>query len=69
MGVGHIGTVLTQELLHRGYFVRVLDNFMYGDYLEDNINLEKVIGDIRDKNLSRSGYRRYRLCNTFSMYI
>jgi len=50
-GGGHIGTVLTHELLHKGYFVKVLDNFMYGDYLEDNINLEKVIGDIRNKNL------------------
>jgi len=30
-GAGYIGSVLTHELLERGYAVRVLDRFLYGD--------------------------------------
>jgi nucleoside-diphosphate-sugar epimerase len=30
-GAGYVGSVLTEELLHRGYTVRVLDRFFFGD--------------------------------------
>ncbi|MGH7358471.1 MAG: NAD-dependent epimerase/dehydratase family protein, partial [Candidatus Rokuibacteriota bacterium] len=30
-GAGYVGSVLTEELLHRGYAVRVLDRLYFGD--------------------------------------
>ncbi len=51
-GGGYVGAVLTPELLRRGYQVRVLDLFIYGqhvlDAVKDNPNLELVKGDIRN---------------------
>ena len=54
-GAGYIGSVLVPNLLSEGYFVTVLDNFMYGEnslatcFINDNFNI--INGDIRDKNL------------------
>ena len=45
-GAGYVGSHLTRKLLARGYRVRVLDNFVYGnhglDEVEDDPNLELV---------------------------
>lgn len=52
-GAGFIGSNLVEELLHLGYYVRVLDNFMTGkrenirEFMDDN-NFELIEGDIRD---------------------
>lgn len=56
-GGGYIGTVLSQNLLDRGYHVKVLDNFMFGDYLDNHPNLTKFKGDIRDKELVTQALR------------
>lgn len=51
-GAGYLGSVLVRKLLQRGYFVRVLDSFIYGrkslDELSGNERLEIVEGDLRD---------------------
>ena len=48
-GAGYVGSVLTEELLLRGYTVRVLDRLLFGDAglqaLRDRVEL--VEGDIR----------------------
>ena len=52
-GAGYVGAVLVPKLLNEGYFVRVLDLYMYGDSVLDSVkdhpNLEQVKGDIRDR--------------------
>ncbi len=54
-GAGFIGSHLAEELLHKGYKVRVLDNFLTGkpenlSHLKTD-SLEVIEGDVRDKNL------------------
>jgi len=48
-GAGYVGSVLTQELLERGYAVRVLDRLYFGDsglrQVRDRVEL--VVGDMR----------------------
>lgn len=50
-GAGYIGSVLTRELLNRGYNVRVLDSLMYGEESLKSVSLqprfELVHGDTR----------------------
>ncbi len=50
-GAGYVGSVLVPELLNKGYEVKVIDLFIYGDTLEDHPNLELVKGDIRDQEI------------------
>lgn len=54
-GGGYVGAVLIPKLLENGYAVRVLDLFIYGEQVFDNIkenpNLEIYKGDIRDQSL------------------
>ncbi len=54
-GAGYVGAVLVPELLKKGYQVRVLDLFIYGesalDSVKGNPNLELVKGDIRNTDL------------------
>jgi nucleoside-diphosphate-sugar epimerase len=54
-GAGYVGAVLVPKLLDKGYKVKVLDLFIYGenvlDAVKDNPNLEKIKGDIRDRAL------------------
>ena len=49
-GAGFIGSHITEKLLKDGHFVRVLDNFVYGDQaiapLRRNPALEVIRGDI-----------------------
>ena len=53
-GAGYVGSVLVPKLLIQGYKVKVLDLFLYGeDVLEDvkdHPNLEIIKGDIRNQN-------------------
>ncbi len=48
-GAGYVGAVLSQELLERGYAVRILDRLFYGDQgLEDvRDRVELVVADMR----------------------
>jgi nucleoside-diphosphate-sugar epimerase len=52
-GAGYVGAVLVPQLLARGYAVRVLDLFLYGDNVLDAVSndprLEIVRGDLRDQ--------------------
>ena len=54
-GAGYVGSVLIPKLLDRGYQVKVLDLFIYGDHVLDSIkedpHLEQVRGDIRNRKL------------------
>jgi nucleoside-diphosphate-sugar epimerase len=56
-GGGYVGAVLIPKLLENGYAVRVLDLFIYGeqvfDNVRENLNLELYKGDIRDQSLLR----------------
>lgn len=49
-GAGYLGSVLTEELLERGYSVKIFDRFYYGDRgiekLEDRVEITR--GDMRD---------------------
>ncbi len=48
-GAGYVGAVLVPLLLKKGYRVRVLDLFLYGDVLKKHKHLDLVRGDIRDR--------------------
>lgn len=54
-GAGYAGCILVPKLLSKGYSVKVLDLYIYGEdvlrEVENNPNLEQVKGDIRDKKL------------------
>ncbi len=54
-GAGYVGSVLVPKLLHKGYRVKVLDLYIYGEHVldavKDHPNLEQVKGDIRDRGL------------------
>lgn len=56
-GAGYIGSVLVGKLLRRGYQVKVLDTFYFGDdvldHVRDHPELAFVKGDIRDTALVR----------------
>lgn len=58
-GAGYVGSVLTPLLLDAGYHVRILDLFIYGEHVfddvRDNPRLETIKGDLRDtKVLAKS---------------
>ena len=52
-GAGYIGSVLTEELLNKGYYVTVLDNLMYKQtsllHYCDVGDFEFIKGDVTDK--------------------
>lgn len=54
-GAGYVGSVLVPKLLDRGYHIKVLDLYIYGedvlDSVKDNPHLEQIKGDIRDQGL------------------
>lgn len=54
-GGGYVGSALVPALLDKGYEVRVLDLFMYGedvfDTIEDKSKLTLYKGDLRDREL------------------
>ena len=54
-GGGYVGAVLVPKLLAKGYRVKVLDLYIYGEHVldavKDNSNMEQIKGDIRDRAL------------------
>lgn len=54
-GAGYVGAVLVPKLLEKGYKVRVLDLYIFGEHIFDgnkkHPNLEQIKGDIRDQQL------------------
>src|SRR3989338_7420146 len=54
-GAGYVGSVLVPKLLKNGYQVKVVDLYIYGeavlDQVKDHPNLKQIKGDIRDKAL------------------
>lgn len=54
-GAGYVGAVLVPKLLDKGYRVKVLDLYIYGEHVldavKDNPNLEQIKGDIRHRAL------------------
>jgi len=54
-GAGYVGSVLVPKLLAKGYRVKVLDLYLYGedvlDAVKDHPHLEQIKGDIRDRTL------------------
>lgn len=54
-GAGYVGAILIPKLLKKGYKVKVLDLYTYGedvfDEISDKRNLEEIKGDICDRDL------------------
>lgn len=54
-GAGYVGAILVPKLLNKGYRVKVLDLYTYGedifDEIKDKSNLEEIKGDICDQDL------------------
>ncbi len=54
-GAGYVGAVLVPKLLTKGYRVKVLDLYIYGEdvlkAVQGHPNLSEIKGDIRDVNL------------------
>ncbi len=51
-GAGYVGAVLVPKILSKGYKITVLDLMIYGeDVLPTHNNLQKIKGDIRNKEL------------------
>lgn len=54
-GAGYVGAVLVPKLLRQGYRVKVLDLYLYGedvlDEVKDHPGLEQIKGDMRDRAL------------------
>lgn len=54
-GAGYLGSVITENLLSKGYEVTVLDNLMYNQtssiIFSHNPNFEFIYGDVRDSEL------------------
>lgn len=54
-GAGYVGVILVQKLLKKGYKVKVLDLYTYGDDvfdgIEDKSNLIEIKGDMCDQDL------------------
>src|SRR3989339_734821 len=54
-GAGYVGSVLIPKLLAKGYKVKVLDLYIYGEdvlaEVKDNPDLKQIKGDIRDQSL------------------
>lgn len=57
-GAGYIGSLLTPELLARGFRVTIVDNFMFKQvslgHTLAHPNLELINGDIRDESLMKA---------------
>jgi nucleoside-diphosphate-sugar epimerase len=51
-GLGYLGSVLVPKLIQKGVDVRILESFVYGNFLSDETKgVELVRGDIRDYEL------------------
>src|SRR5438552_1583411 len=56
-GAGYVGAVLVPQLLERGYQVKVLDLYLFGDDVLAGVKghhgLTEIKGDLRDQDLLR----------------
>lgn len=54
-GAGYVGCILVPKLLAKGYHVKVIDLYIFGEHVLDEVkdhpNLEQIKGDIRDRKL------------------
>ena len=54
-GAGYVGSALVPKLLEKGYKVKVLDLYIYGEHVldavKDHPNLIQVKGDLRTKEV------------------
>ena len=54
-GAGYVGAVLVPKMLQMGYRVKVIDLYLFGDHVLDEVkahpDLIQIKGDIRDENL------------------
>jgi len=54
-GAGYVGAVLVPRLLEKGYRVKVIDLYIYGEHVLNAVkkhpNLEQIKGDIRNRKL------------------
>jgi nucleoside-diphosphate-sugar epimerase len=55
-GAGYVGSALVPYLADRGYEVKVVDLFLYGEGVLDGVRCSKVRGDIRDEALLRKEF-------------
>ncbi len=59
-GAGYVGSVLVPKLLAAGYRVKVLDLFLFGEQVLDEVreheNLELIRGDIRNRELLEQSF-------------
>lgn len=62
-GAGYVGSVLVPKLLAKGHHVKVIDLYIYGDDVLDNVNhdphLIQVKGDIRNRALLENELQGY----------
>ena len=60
-GAGYVGSVLVPKLLQAGYYVKVLDLFIYGEHVLSSIKghprLEEIRGDLRDQSLLKKSLK------------
>ncbi len=56
-GAGYVGSALVPYLAGRGYDVKVVDLFLYGEQVLDGVRCSRVKGDIRDEALLRKEFR------------
>lgn len=72
-GAGYIGSHTVQALQKAGHHVVVLDNLSYGhqEIIEKTLQVELIIGDIRDRALLDDLFKRYSIAATihFAAYI
>src|SRR3972149_7454852 len=54
-GAGYVGAVLVPKIINKGYHVKVIDLYLYGDNVlssvKENPRLREINGDIRDEEL------------------
>jgi nucleoside-diphosphate-sugar epimerase len=62
-GAGYVGAVLVPKLLSKGYHVKVIDLYIYGenvlDSVKDHPHLVQVKGDIRSRQLLETEIKGY----------
>jgi nucleoside-diphosphate-sugar epimerase len=60
-GAGYVGAVLIPKLIRKGYRVRVLDLYLFGDHLWSDLNhgglLEEIKGDLRNQSILESSLK------------
>ena len=56
-GGGYVGSALVPHLAGRGWDVKVIDLFLYGEPVLDGVRCSRIRGDIRDEGLLRREFR------------